>query len=255
MSDEQQKTDLPAPPGYTRLVPFSREQFRGMGRRRDEPYAFAAELNSVLLTAVEFFHAARHYPIVFGRDGQTGDFVPVAITGLEDRQNLFVTADGHWRAGSYVPAYARRWPFFTAHLKEDAERFLVCVDPAGLEPSDKAFVDANGESTTLWQEAERMINEMDVARRQTQGLGRALKELDLIEPFEAHALARNGGNLRLGNMLRVSEVKLNKLPEKQIKQLMTKGYLSRIYAHLISLENFQRLLDLRLEREQHRGEA
>lgn len=255
MSDEQKNIELPAPPGYSRLVPFSRDAFKGMGRVREAPFAFARDLNSLLITAVEFFQAARHYPIVFGRDNQTGQYIPVIVTGLEDRQNLFVNDEGRWRNDSYVPAYARRWPFFTAQLKEDPQRSLVCVDPAGLVESDQPFIDADGSPTQLWQDTERMVNEMDGARRQTLAFARTLADLALIEPFEAHAVARQGGSLRLGSMHRVSEEKLNKLSEKQIKQLMTKGYLSRIYAHMISLENFQRLMDLRLERQKHVGEA
>lgn len=246
---------MPAPPGYRTLVPFSRDKFRGMGRSQPAFADFARDLNSVFVTAVEFFQAARHYPIVFGRDAQSGGFVPVALTGLEDRQNLFITAEGRWRGDSYVPAYVRRWPFFAAQLRDDPERSLVCVDPSGLAASDSAFIDADGEPTTRWQETERMVNEMEAARRQTQAFMRVLVDLDLIELFEAHAVTREGRRMRFGNLHRVSEQRLNALSEKQVKQLMAKGWLSRIYAHLISLENFQRLLDLRLERQQHLGEA
>ncbi|HEX7046012.1 MAG TPA: SapC family protein [Gammaproteobacteria bacterium] len=255
MSNPQTISDLPLPPGYTALTPFNRENFRGLGRKREQPFAFARDMNALYLTAVEFFQAARHYPIVFSRDSKTGGFVPVAIVGLEDRQNLLVDNDGRWMTGRYLPAYARRWPFFSVPLKDEPERSLVCVDPAGLEKTDAPFIDANGDATSAWQDAERLINDMEGARRQTQAMIEQLARLELLEPFEAHAVARRGGSLRLANMHRVNEAKLNALPEKQIKQLMTKGVLSRIYAHLLSLENFQLLLDLRLEREQHEGEA
>lgn len=255
MNEEPASLDVPAPPGYTQLVPFSRDHFRGLGRRRRAPFAFASELNSMLVMAAEFFHAGRHYPIVFGREGASGAYLPVIVTGLDDRQNLLVNSEGQWRSDSYLPAYARRWPFFTVQMKEEPNRSLVCVDPLGLEKNDKPFINAAGVATSLWQDTERMINEMDAAQRNTRTLMQALTELELIESFEAHAMARRGGSLRFGNMFRVSEQRLNKLPEKQVKQLMTKGFLSRIYAHLMSLENFQRLLDLRLERDEHMGEA
>lgn len=255
MTDANRISDLPPPPGYTTLAPFNREQFRGMGRRRETPAAFARELNAVLITSVEFFQAARHYPIVFGRDTATGGFIPVVITGLEEKQNLFVDADGRWRAGRYVPAYVRRWPFYTLQLQDDPEKSVVCVDPSGLEANDKAFLDDKGEPTAAWKDMERLMNDMEAARRQTLSLLRSLTTLELLEPFEAHAVARRGGSLRLSNMHRVSEAKLNALPEKQLRQLMSKGFLSRIYAHLMSLDNFQLLLDLRLEQEHHEGEA
>ncbi len=255
MTEPRNITDLPLPPGYTALEAFNRENFRGMGRRRDAPAAFVRELNALLITSVEFFQAARHYPIVFGRDTANGGFVPIIITGLEDRQNLFVGEDGRWRAGRYVPAYVRRWPFFTVQLREEPEKSLVCVDPSGLEANDKPFLDARGEPTAAWKDAERLVNDMEAARRQTVSMLRTLAGLDILEPFEAHAVAKRGGSIRLANMHRISEAKLNALPEKQLRQLMSKGFLSRIYAHLMSLDNFQQLLDLRLEQEQHEGVA
>ena len=45
-------------------------------------------------------------------------------------------------------------------------------------------------------------------------------------------------------MHRVYEDKLNQLPADTVKELMEQGEMSRIYAHLISLENFAKLLDL-----------
>lgn len=255
MSEPWNISDLPLPPGYGVLQAFNRNDFRGMGRRREQPCGFARELNAVLVTSVEFFQAARHYPIVFGLDSATGGFVPVVITGLEDRQNLFVDDAGNWLPGCHVPAYVRRWPFFTLQLTQTPEKSLVCVDPAGLEPSNQPFIDAAGEETSAWKDMERLVNDMEGARRQTGAMMRSIAALELLEPFEAHAVARDGGNLRLGNMHRISEQRLNRLPEKPLRQLMSKGFLSRIYAHLASLDNFQQLLDLRLARERHGGEA
>lgn len=255
MSETQEQQKIPVPPGYSELVPFNRQEFRGKGKRREAPAGFARNLNSIYITAVEFFQAARSYPIVFGRDAQTGGYVPVAITGLDKDQNLFVDESGHWHPDSYVPAYVRRWPFFTVQVADAEDRNLVCVDPAGLEDSEKPFVDAEGNSTEMWQETEKLVQEMENARRQTVEFIRTVNDLELIEPFEAHAVAKGGGNMRLGGMFRISEKKLNELPEKTIKQLMKKGQLSRIYAHLISLESFQRLLNLRLQQQQHKGEA
>jgi hypothetical protein len=49
-------------------------------------------------------------------------------------------------------------------------------------------------------------------------------------------------------MHRVAEKNLENLNTAQLKNLMRKGYLGRIYLHLISLENFARLLDRKGER-------
>jgi hypothetical protein len=56
--------------------------------------------------------------------------------------------------------------------------------------------------------------------------------------------------MQMGGMHRVAEKKLEDLNTAQLKNLMRKGYLARIYIHLLSLENFARLLDRKGERVQ-----
>ncbi len=51
-------------------------------------------------------------------------------------------------------------------------------------------------------------------------------------------------------MQRVAEKNLENLNAAQLKNLMRKGILSRIYMHLLSLENFGRLLERRAARPQ-----
>ncbi len=48
--------------------------------------------------------------------------------------------------------------------------------------------------------------------------------------------------MQLTGMHRVDETKIEHLNASQLKNLARKGILGRIYAHLLSLENFARLL-------------
>ena len=79
-----------------------------------------------------------------------------------------------------------------------------------------------------------------------------MRDYGLLEPFSVQAKAKNDkdGGLQITGMHRVIENKLENLNAAQIKNLMRKGYLARIYLHLISLENFARLLDRRAEQVQ-----
>ena len=126
---------IPLPPGYQSLVPFDREKHRTFGIAEQKRGAFAASLHGISVLVPEFTHAARHYPIVFVRDPASGKFVTLAVTGMDPGTNLYVDRDGKWAEHCYVPAYVRRWPFFTAPLagKGTPERpeSLVLVDEAG----------------------------------------------------------------------------------------------------------------------------
>jgi hypothetical protein len=67
----------------------------------------------------------------------------------------------------------------------------------------------------------------------------------LLEPFTMQANPADGTPLALGGMARVAEQKLATLDSEKIRSLMERGILSRLYSHLLSLDNFQRLLDRR----------
>lgn len=219
-----------------------------MGIRRETAARFGAGLNACYLAATEFFRALRHYPIVFSRLADDGtDYVPVAVFGLRDGENLFVDRTGTWEEGAYRPAYVRAYPFYTLDLPPAAAgvepRSLVCVDPAGLAPTEPPLVTEDGKPTALWQDRLNFLQDLDTARRQTRTLTETLTEFGLLEPFEAHAHGAGGDVRRLGGLYRVDEGRLNSLAPEALATLMARGLMSRIYGHLISLDNFASLLD------------
>jgi hypothetical protein len=56
------------------------------------------------------------------------------------------------------------------------------------------------------------------------------------------AKTAHGSALQLTGMHRVDEKKIEHLNTSQLKNLVKKGILGRLYAHLLSLDNFSRLL-------------
>ena len=248
--------NIATPPGYKSLVALDKEKHKGLGITSKSHYAFAAALNSIYVVSAEFIQAARHYPIVFARDTDTGTFLPLAVTGLQQEGNLFVDDQGEWENDTYIPAFVRRWPFFGVQLTGEQAKdgdILICVDETGLEPSDNPVFTAEGQPSEAFEPAQKLISEMEGARQATQKFCDELHALGLLEPFEAHAFPKQGREMRLRGMFRVNENKLNELQGKDIKRLMKRGHLSRIYAHLMSLDNFKQLMDRSASR-QSKGE-
>lgn len=235
---------IPLPPGYRHLAPLDRLKHAGRGVARGQ--SWAAALTGVYLSAAEFVQAARHYPVVFTRGGADTEYVPLALTGLESGVNLFVDRDGNWEPGAYQPAYVRRWPLYGVRV-EGAElqngKLLICVDENGLADSGPRLFDATGEATGIFKQAETLVRELEAARPATETLCREVRELQLLEPFEARALPKDGQAMRVEGMWRVNEERLNALPAETVMRLMRAGILSRLYAHLMSLDNFKFLLD------------
>lgn len=235
---------LVAPPGYQSLVLFDKIRHKHSGVRAPNA-GFAAALHSIYLNVVEFIAASRHFPIVFGHDPE-GRLQPLALTGLEPGQNLFIDNDGNWLADHYCPAYIRRYPFCTVQLPD--ARAAVCVDEIGLNEGAVALFDADGDESARWKSYQALLQEFETARAQTALLTQVLEQCRILEEFEADLNPFDAPRKRVTGMLRVNEDKLKNLPSARIAELMQTGLLSRIYAHLMSLDHFNRLLDLYVAR-------
>ena len=70
------------------------------------------------LTVTEFAPAALTYPVIFVGDARQ----PVAVMGLRQGENLFVSETGAFKPEAYIPAMAFRHPM--AVETEAQERFV-----------------------------------------------------------------------------------------------------------------------------------
>ena len=240
---------LVAPPGYGPIIPLDRQRHAGFGLKPATGYGWCAQLNAVYVGTAEMSRAALDYPLAFLREPGSGEFVPAAVLGLRQNQNLFVDDAGRWREGAYVPACFRRHPFCMVELPaSDGQeaRQLVCVQQDRLEPGGTPLFEASGEPAAAWKPMLQLIQAIEGARQQTRTLVRNLEALQLLTPFDAVAVPKAGGGvqMRLQGLFRVDEQKLQAIPDDALRQLMQRGELRAVYAHLVSLENFGRLLDL-----------
>ena len=205
------------------------------------------------ISHTEFQPIARHYPIVFTSGDAGKSFAAVAVLGLTAGENLFY-ADGAWASGAYIPAYARRYPFCMARVnvnKVEQKDRLICVEKSALDEAGEAMFDADGQPSEKWKGVERLLSEYEADLERMREMCALLADYGLLEPFTMQATLKKekgGGAMQLTGMHRVAEKNLENLNAAQLKNLMRKGYLARIYLHLMSLENFARLLDRKGER-------
>lgn len=237
-----------SPPfGYTEIVPFLKTQKVRLLAPGEAPQ-FIQRGNAIPLSHTEFQPITRHYPIVFtsGDSGKT--FAAVAVLGLTSGENLFV-AGGRWTPGTYIPAYARRYPFCMARVavnRVQQKDRLICIEKSFLDEGGEALFDAAGQPSAKWQGLERLLAEYEADLERMREMCAILADYGLLEPFSMQAKLKpekGGGSMQITGMHRVIEKNLENLNAAQLKNLMRKGYLARIYLHLLSLENFARLLD------------
>lgn len=238
------------PYGYGEVVPLLKTHRVRLGQAGEVP-AFARTLNAIPISYTEFALVARDYPIVFSSGDGGKTFAPVAVLGMTAGENLYC-AGAAWAKGVYVPAYARRHPFCMAKVKLNAveqQDRMICVEQSQLdEAQGEALFDAQGAALPKWQELQRLLTEYEADLERARELCAVLADYALLEPFSMQASLAQGGKVQLTGMHRVDEKKIEHLNASQFKNLAKKGILGRLYAHLVSLENFARLLERRAAR-------
>jgi len=219
--------------------------------------AFAAKSQILPLTFSEFLAASGHLPIIFIQPAGANHLMPVVMAGLGGELNLFASQETKgkqtkwkWDADTYLPAYVRRHPFCMSALSQNesqANDLLVCVEKAHVSDNlAKHFVrlfDENNAPTECWQLIEQFLQSYQSDIQLTRQFTEELQSLGLFESLEANvSLKGQDDSTKVTGMFGVSETRLNQLEDANIAELSRKGYLPRIYAHLQSLQNFQKLL-------------
>ena len=238
---------------YSKPEPLSRELHSKIGlRRMDRPFGFASGTNVVPLTVGEFPIAGISYPIIFAGDR----YQPLAVMGINQGSNLFVGEDGAFEVGAYIPAYIRRYPFVLAN-DQAREQLVVCIDrDASMlgEDPDFALFDEKGEPTEYTKGCIQFCNDFETEGRRTEQFVALLRELDLFDVARATFRPTNpdgtqGEPQQIAEYFGVSEAKLKALPQQKLIELVGNGAVAQIYAHLMSLTGWDRLIQRTAQRQ------
>ncbi len=236
---------------YKKPVVLNREAHRPLKVRGVPSFAYAAQTNSVPLTGNEFAAAARSLPILFVPDANK-DPSPIALLGLRQDENLFVEANGGW-SGSYIPAFIRRYPFVLIDKGTPGD-FMVGIDEAyagfNADDGEPLFADDGSEGPAL-KRAIDFLNAYQLEAKKTQDFLAQLQRLELLIPRVINVTQKDGAKFSLNGFFVVDELKLSKLDDKELGNLMRSGHMGWIYMHLLSIHNITDLstrLDPRVEK-------
>jgi len=235
------------PYGFQEVIALTKTHRVLLPKGPTVPVVFRS-MNPIPVSYAEFPIASRDYPVIFISGDEGKSYAPMLVLGLAAQQNLFVLWDDTWDRRVYLPAYVRRFPFCMTRVmvdgKEAPER-VACVEKIAINDKGEKLFNDKGEALPEWQQREKLLFEFEADLGRTDEMCKLLAQHQLLEPFTMQATPNNGEPLQLTGMYRVSEEKLAQLDGAVMKDLAAKGVLGRIYAHLISLDNFRRLLDRR----------
>ena len=248
-----ENSPTPQDPGLTGNVlfyknpqPLNPEQHAGLGVKTiDQPFGFLRTAHAVPVTVTEFGMASTAYPIIFVGE----EFTPVAVMGVNQGQNVFVRDDGNTEVDYYVPAFVRRYPFVFAN-DDNGDRLLLCIDRDAPMVTNQPEVPLfeNGEPTPFTQNAIEFCKEFERQRRSTSEFTKIIRDMGLFEQKSVSFQPRDqqgnpqGEQQKIADYWAIDENKLNALTDEQFKELRANGALGAIYAHMISLLNWQRVI-------------
>lgn len=231
---------------YREIKALNRDEHKSLKLKTTGDCRFAEATHIVPLAGLEFFQAARAYPIVFVGEGDTTS--PIALLGLKEGQNSYLQKDGQWQANTYVPAFIRRYPFVLAQGED--EQFTVCFDEAypgwNSKEGRELFTEA-GENSDYLNEMIQFLQNFTAEMQRTRQFVATLIELDLLAPRTLKLAHASGESFMLRDFLAVDEEKFLQLAEDKVLSLHRQGFLGWIYAHLMSLGNANQLFEHYLE--------
>jgi hypothetical protein len=223
-----------------KIMPLNKEQHAATKINNNNAFSHISGEHMLPVVVHEFVVAGAEFPIVFIKTNDT--YQPVAMLGLTANQNLFLQ-DDKWQA-LYVPRAVRNYPLVLVKDKPDGDRLLVALDEASERVSQadgQALFNEDGtESEFLTQRKQQMADYIDMGTV-TRNFVEKLKSLDLIVE-QVLTLNINGEERRINGIHLIDEKKLNELSDEVFIELRKNGYLTAIYAQLMSLQHTQKLV-------------
>ena len=222
---------------YNDLMPLNTRDHAAWRARGADKAPWLAGQHAVPLTVEEFPQAARFYPIIFA----SGDNpVPLALMGLNEGVNVFVDGEGTVAAGTYLPAYARRYPFMLAKLQPDSDELSLCFDPSsgliGAFEDGEALFDGDQPSETT-KAALTFCEQFEQAGQRTQAFIDEIRKHDLLMEGEVSIQPNDGGQpFVYRGFQMVNQEKLREIRGDVLRGWAQSGLLPLLYAHLFSLE-------------------
>lgn len=231
---------------YAQPEPLDPQRHGKLGLKNNpQPYGFAAGQHFIPLHVGEFGPAAVNYPIIFAGPER----MPLAVMGLRQGDNLFIAPDGQFRVGAYVPSFIRRYPFVGAR-DEQSQRVLICIDRASslwTEDNPDLPLFENGQPTAYTKSSIEFCSQFDNDGLVTQSFVKLLTDLDLLTSQQTNFTPRqpdgsSGAPQLVAEYFAVSPERLQAIEPAKLAELRDNGALAQIYAHLTSLQGWERIV-------------
>jgi hypothetical protein len=216
---------------------------------------FGDNVGSCVTFPTEFGDIQREYPILFRKDSTSGEYMAVALLGLQADENLFLDGD-RWDA-SYIPGVVARGPFLIG-FREREENGEVKREPVvhvdmdspriSQSEGERVFLEHGG-NTPYLQQVTTVLEGLNRGVAVAKSMFAAFNEHNLIEPVNVEVKVTESEQYSLRGFYTISDEKLRNLDAEAVQKLHRAGFLQAAYLVLVSLNNIRRLIDRKRKRQ------
>ena len=193
----------------------------------------------------EFQHLATEFPLVFVKNTETGQFIPVALMGIKSGLNLYCQQQD-WQT-IMRPMGFNNAPLSLVKSDSNSENVMVCVDESSelvVESGGQRLFNDNKEQSDYLKARAKALVDIASYSQQTSNICQFLASKELLTSKQLNVkLLKDEQAINIDGVYIVDEKKLNELSNEDFLTLKEKGLLPLIYAHLTSLQQLARLID------------
>jgi hypothetical protein len=241
-------------PSMAKLVALNNHVHKTLAVMPDKVDEHGADLHMIPVVLDEFLKLVVQFPILFSKNVETGQFVCVALMGLEEEENLF------WQGAQfnsiYIPLNIARQPFFVGQDQQIGDDFVLCIDVESRSISESSSIaeqqrlfDEMGNPSTYLQSMQSMLAQLIEGEKQTKEFIQELLMQELLVPLSLDITFEDGHKSLIKGLYSVDEDKLAELESAVLIDLHNRGWLQAIHTQLASLGQIYALIDRRNKRQ------
>ena len=216
----------------TRIVPLNKETHKSLKVDARAAAAYGDNQHFTHVIVNEFPHLVVHYPVVFSKDTNTGEFYCGVMLGFDPGENLFLE---EWRdLQFYRPLGLQRVPFYA-----QGPDVAIDLDHPRVGAADGvALFTELGQPSRYLQRIIWAFQDLQPGIEVTRHFIARLLELKLIEPVDFEAEFDDGRIIKCDGLYTINQDNLRILPDEVVVELFRRGYMRLIHYMIGSLKQF-----------------
>ncbi len=230
-------------------VPLQKDKHAKLKVTESSDFRRYKDKHLIPLVIQDFYTLASEFSLVFVKNNDLDEFLPVAIMGLRNGQNLYCRSE-HWPA-PVAPVNFGNSPFTIARTDDTGDQMIVLVDeesPLLSETTGEALFTESGERSEYLTRRMDALVKVAHQSEDMRAVCKFLADKKLLATQQVQLQHRpDAQRYNIDGIYTVDEKALNALSDEDFLQLRKQGLLALIYAHLASLQQLRRISQMQYE--------